>query len=197
MFLLRNLEVSDLAILVGTEWNDEKAQKNSVKRIIMHKQYDTKTIDYDIALLELKRPLEFNENVQPIQLVDEYDKVLDETKCLVSGWGNTNGKFRGTNNRLKGVEVPIINQQICRKNYKDFGGLTSRMLCAGFQNGGKDSCEGDSGGPLACQLNNHENGNLTLVGVVSWGVDCGKPNQPGVYARISSLRQWIRDNAGI
>jgi trypsin len=36
-----------------------------------------------------------------------------------------------------------------------------------------------------------------LVGVVSWGADCAKPGFPGVYSRISSVRDWIKENSGI
>lgn len=62
------------------------------------------------------------------------------------------------------------------------------MICAGFIEGGKDACYGDSGGPLT-----FENGiKPILVGLVSFGRGCGTPNSPGVYARITAARDWIR-----
>lgn len=57
------------------------------------------------------------------------------------------------------------------------------MLCAAGLN--KDSCSGDSGGPLVDRESNK------LVGVTSWGFDCGHPQYPGVYGRISRAQKWI------
>lgn len=44
------------------------------------------------------------------------------------------------------------------------------MLCAGDKDPEiHDSCQGDSGGPFFMKRNN----NYYLVGIVSWGYDCG------------------------
>ena len=61
------------------------------------------------------------------------------------------------------------------------------MLCAGLDVGGKDTCSGDSGGPLLTA-------NGELVGLTSFGVGCAQPKSPGVYSRVSSANFWIRDN---
>ncbi|MGE0502667.1 MAG: serine protease [Rhizobiaceae bacterium] len=72
--------------------------------------------------------------------------------------------------------------------------LTDNMMCAGLQKGGRDACNGDSGGPLFVQT---PEGNRQL-GIVSWGdgpVDadlaCGHENAWGVYTRISRYSDWI------
>lgn len=94
-----------------------------------------------------------------------------------------------SNALLRATTVPKVNEKICADAYSWFGGITERMICAGYTKGGHDACQGDSGGPLRC-------GDL-LVGVVSWGKGCAEPNYPGVYSRISVVRDWINDITGL
>jgi secreted trypsin-like serine protease len=52
------------------------------------------------------------------------------------------------------------------------------------------SPQGDSGGPLLSLIG----GQWVQIGVVSWGIGCGKPPYPGVYTRATSFAQWIQAN---
>lgn len=83
--------------------------------------------------------------MQPISLPDQGEEYADDTLSLVTGWGNTQS-IDEPRDRLRAVVVPLVNQEICSEAYSMFGGVTDRMICAGFlEDGGKDACQGDSG----------------------------------------------------
>jgi len=63
------------------------------------------------------------------------------------------------------------------------------MVCAGFPNGRKDACLGDSGGPLQCLT---PSGRWYLTGIVSWGIECAIRKQPGVYTNVYNVLDWIK-----
>ena len=92
---------------------------------------------------------------------------------------------------LQVVDVPLIENTECEVWHHRAGitvQLYPEMMCAGYRDGGKDSCKGDSGGPLMVR---QRDGRFVLVGLVSAGFSCGKPGQPGIYHRISATADWI------
>jgi secreted trypsin-like serine protease len=89
---------------------------------------------------------------------------------------------------LQKVQVKVIPYGTCDEMY---GGFIDRptMICAGTENGGKDACFGDSGGPLFVRQNEQ----MVQVGVVSFGQGCARPDRPGVYSRVSAVYDWIQE----
>lgn len=112
-----------------------------MKRVIQHSQFNAVTVDYDFALLELDRNITFSDTVQSVALPNESQQLNDNATCFVSGWGAVRSIGIPTI-RLRGVEVPVVNQQKCTDAYTNFIKVTPRMLCAGFDKGGKDACQG-------------------------------------------------------
>ena len=54
--------------------------------------------------------------------------------------------------------------------------------------GRTDACQNDSGGPLVCLDGDKQ---PVLVGIVSFGKGCARPNYPGVYSNVASYTEWI------
>merc|ERR1712158_244988 len=87
----------------------------------------------------------------------------------------------------KDFTMETWDNQRCKTTYGSTApaGITDSMLCAGKK--GKDSCSGDCGGPFVTPEGDH----WTQIGVVSWGIGCGKQHYPGVYTRVSKMMEWI------
>lgn len=162
-------------------------QVRNLKTIITHPKYDTQTSDYDIALLELSQPLNFSNTVHPICLPAPTHVFSSGSSCFVTGWG-TMREGGDVAQILQKAEVKVINDTVC--NMVTEGQVTSRMMCSGYLGGGVDACQGDSGGPLVCRS---DVGKWFQAGVVSWGEGCARRNKPGVYTRVTKLRDWIRE----
>lgn len=178
----------NLKVRVGSSRHAQGGKLVPVSRKYKHPKYNSNTIDYDFALLELSENLQLTNEVSPVDLPEQDEPVVDGACLQVSGWGNTQNAVK-VSKTLKATNVPAVNQEQCTKSYSSFGTITPRMLCAGYEKGGKDACQGDSGGPLV-------EGN-TLVGVVSWGLGCARPGYPGVYSRVAAVRDWVREVSGV
>jgi len=173
------------AIIGRHDHNDWDGDRIDVEEEYEHPAYTKTTNNYDVMLLKLARTT--RANVTPVQLnkVDSTPSAFSSTTVL--GWGITeSGK---TSDELKEVEVSVASRESCKRSYGS-NLITDAMLCASDP-GIADSCQGDSGGPLVVKGNSADTD--LLVGIVSWGYGCGDVNYPGVYARVSSAYDWIRE----
>ncbi|XP_034836824.1 trypsin-7-like [Maniola hyperantus] len=145
--------------------------------------------DYDYQLLLLELPIPVSSVARPIAIGTESD---DEPGNMVSvsGWGHLHYKKSKMQEYLYRVSVPIMSHSECKEMPDGkYSNITPRMFCAGYLNGTKDSCQGDSGGPVVY--------NAKLIGLVSYGVGCAAPMQPGVYSNVPMGRDWIRSVTGL
>ncbi|NWZ60752.1 KLK14 protein, partial [Haliaeetus albicilla] len=157
-------------------------QNRLVTKAIPHPAFNRVTLDNDLLLLKLDRPVALNRAVQPLALPRAC--APPGTTCLVSGWGTITTPQVTIPRHLICAYVDIVPPSICRQAYPQR--ITPNMLCAGVRNQRIDSCQGDSGGPLSC--------NGTLQGIVSWGLQtCALPGRPGVYTRVCNYVGWIQD----
>ena len=72
----------------------DNMQEIFVRKIIIHpnfKRNDDQAMDNDIAILMLKRPLYFNNFVQPACLPDHFIDIRQLKYGVMSGWGRDDG----------------------------------------------------------------------------------------------------------
>lgn len=170
--------VSKLTVILGAvSLKDPGKTTKRVKSVTVHKQFDSSKMYNDVALLTLESPVT---SVSPVGLC----AATSGGEAVVTGWGKLYDGGSGSD-VLKKVTLTIKSQEDCQKNFgsKAPGGIVDHYVCASAP--GKDSCGGDSGGPLiayGCQ-----------VGIVSWGIGCATDTY-GVYTRVSSFTTWINKN---
>lgn len=125
---------------MGSSFHNKGGELHRIKEVIQHKRFNKTNNDFDYALLKLRNPLKFTQSIQSILLPKYNDVLTGNTLCFVTGWGDTQNIIE-LNIQLCGAYVPIFNQNHCNESYREFGGITTRMLCAGYyEEGGKD-CE--------------------------------------------------------
>ena len=155
--------------------------------IIIHPNYGSGN-NWDIALIRLEDPIEFNNSTQPVNLICDQQVELGVEDpgemSWITGWGDTEGTTSST--QLQVVGVPITEES----NY--WGGVEDDEIMAGYPDGGYDSCQGDSGGPMVVLAADGET--FLQVGIVSWGSGCADAGYPGVYSRVSYFIDWICEN---
>ncbi len=154
-------------------------ERIKVKRIVPHPDFAEKRVP-DIALIELEAPS--SKMAIPVY---SGTSSLEGIMGTVIGWG-------AASNALNQVDVPIVSNTECSETMSQTAGyyyeITRLEMCAGYKQGGKDSCDGDSGGPLMVQSSQSS---WLLAGVVSWGEGCAEPGYYGVYTRISAVIGFI------
>ena len=176
----------------STPADDEtEGERIPVAEVHVHPDYAEATADNDIALLRLARPAVLTATVKTIPMATVADAALVNAGILatVTGWGTRSEGAPDYPDELYEVQVPIVDQSACEFAYGAIGqSITGNMLCAGLPQGGKDSCYGDSGGPLIVP---DGNGGFKLAGIVSWGEGCAQPGLPGVYTRVANFVEWV------
>ncbi|KAK4871859.1 hypothetical protein RN001_015983 [Aquatica leii] len=168
--------------------SEVKHIEKKVKRVVRHRGFDSRTLYNDVAILTLDSPVVFSHQVRPICLPRSTGETHEGKTGTVIGWGSIR-ESGPQPSVLQEVSIPIWSNTDCRRKYGPAapGGIVEHMLCAGQAN--RDSCSGDSGGPLMVN-----DGKWTQVGIVSWGIGCGKGQYPGVYTRVQTFLPWIQKN---
>lgn len=168
-------------VRVGSVDDREGGQLIEVQESVLHEKYlAIHDIDatYDYAVVILKEPVTYNENVTYATLARE--PLPDGTMMTLSGWGDKTV--------LEQTRIPLYNQTECIANYKYIPIEIDPEVafCAGYKYANSTSCFGDSGGPLVY-------GPRQLYGIVSWGIDsCIDQDFPPVFAKVHTMVDWFQ-----
>jgi secreted trypsin-like serine protease len=181
----------DVAVFFGaTNLRHGRGTTVGVRRIIVHPDYFADLFTGDLALLQLDSPVQD----APVVALVNATATLTGSRAVAVGWGNMKADTDSPlfPFRLQQVELPIVSNTTCNEGFEQAQSLLinpigSDMLCAGYLAGGKDTCRGDSGGPLMIR----RNGQWVLAGLTSWGEGCA--SSYGVYTRLSRFVDFIRD----
>jgi len=174
--------------MVGVGYHTRNSDKNgynvNVVKTFVHEDYNPRGRTHDdVALLKLSTPLKFSKYVQPVCLPESGYKFDEEQPFVSVGWGSTKSGGYGSN-ELRQVIVPLISDDVCSQWVRMSKG---KEFCAGYAQGGKDSCQGDSGGGVVFKKDNR----WYQGGIVSWGYGCAKARAPGLYTYVPRYMDWI------
>ena len=177
--------VTPTTVRVGSAFANDP-NTGSVHRIVSrvpHPQYDGTTYENDIIILHVSPPIVID-NIKTVAAGLINYKVPEKTIVKVSGWGRYEGGSIAP--QLRFVNTVILNHEECQRTTG-----STKKICAGEY--GRDTCTGDSGGPLAIE---DQDNNIYLVGVVSHGPECSvqTSNFVGKYTDVLSVRKWVVNN---
>jgi hypothetical protein len=185
------IPIATMSVAVGSS-DPSTGQQYAVSEAIVNAEFNNQTLLNDIALLRLSTPIN-NVNTHPIKLVTyqevSYGTTDPGVMAWITGWGLTHVSPDVLPSVLQKVQLPIITTAQAATVWGS--SIPSTDMMAGFLNGNKDACNGDSGGPMIVPVVD----GYKLAGIVSWG--SSTCNTYGAYTRVSIFEDWIRSNTGI
>jgi trypsin len=169
-------------IVIGRQkLSSDDGETRTIDRVIRHEGFN-QNLDNDIALLHLSTPSTYP-TVSLVTAGEAAAAAAAGASVTVVGWGDTKENGHASD-VLRQVSLPVISKAKCT-SYAEYENVTDNQICAA--KAGKDSCQGDSGGPLFQTVGGHK----VQVGLVSWGIGCARPNEPGVYTRLGKYLDWM------
>ncbi len=184
---VQGVKAKELQVVVGaTDLTAAGLTRIDVTEIFVHPMHLSTGYDYDVALLRLAQPVT---NVEPLEIIDDPSLVQAGVPAVALGWGALSETDTEGSTQLQEVQMPIFDQDLANQPDHLNGQVTGNMLAAGVEEGGLDAGAGDSGGPLVIR---GAGGQWVQVGITSWGEGAGEAKKPGVYTRVSKMRQWVQ-----
>ncbi|XP_044736398.1 trypsin-5-like [Chrysoperla carnea] len=164
--------------------------KYNVSKIIKHGNYGNPKWDFDIAIIELKESLSYSSIARPIELPNRIEYLNEPEWCNVTAY-DISISSNMTKPTIYTVRLPVVGLEKCQKLFliNDEFQITRHTLCVGLVNieATRSYVYRNKGAPLIAL------GKLQGIGM-STAVD---EDHPHIFARVSSVREWIRRNTGL
>lgn len=153
-----------------------------VTDVWVHPEFEAPWRGDDVAVLTLDRTVPYR--AAGVAGSDDAELYEPGTTATVLGWGRTS-EGGPRSDVLREAQLPLVSDAECEENFSAY--RPESMVCAGFEQGGVDACQGDSGGPLLV--------GDRVIGLVSWGRGCARPDTPGIYTRVAAYAEQITAQA--
>lgn len=178
-------------VLLGNNLQNKNASYRVVKKIVLHQDFNYRTLANNIALLQLAAPAA--SRFRPLQLPTAAvmaQLVYPGSYLTTASWGAFKADGSGPD-QLQQVDLPLVANNECEQQYLYQAALFASMICAGFAKGTEHHCVADSGAPLVARYQGVD----YSLGLASWGQSCqSEPIPAESYMLFSSswfYLDWI------
>ncbi|KAJ2599572.1 hypothetical protein GGF39_002170 [Coemansia sp. RSA 1721] len=202
------IKPKNIVVGIGSIYNTQAAPYR-VSKVSAHPDLNLDYFDNDIALIKLKKKLKFSDTVQPIKI--DTETPLDGLTVTGIGWGKTSIQSQTTADTLQAVDLKLGNEDLCMRIRPQYTGNDGNYICVTTPEG-RDTCSGDSGGPLLRRCNADPGqsgmtgtGPWIQLGVTSYGDNserlddtvCAATNGAGFYTHAAVYLDYIAKTTGI
>ncbi|XP_075161235.1 brachyurin [Haematobia irritans] len=188
-------------VFIGAHDIKNPQEKGQI-RLMVHRRdfiifptWNPRRLKDDIAIVQLPKPINYNERIQPIQLPKrDYEyRTFEDKLGVASGWGRYATGVHAISNVLRYVQLRIIDGNMCKYNFPQSYRSTNICTSGRYQ---KSTCNGDSGGPLVLQR--RKSRKRVLIGITSFGSIFGcDRGYPAAFTKVASYLDWINHVTGI
>lgn len=166
---------------------------NEVELIIVHPSFQMKTKSPDdIALIKLKRLLQFDETIQPARLPMYYDEK-NITEFTFVGFGYKRIYGDKSEDKLRKVTLKMTSKEECAKIFSEYLANEKTFCVTGPAKNSTNLCkDGIGGGFVNRMANNYWPG--VVLGVAMWQLPhCEMGGFVQVVMDVASYIPWIRE----
>ncbi|XP_035788725.1 trypsin alpha-3-like [Anopheles albimanus] len=162
-----------------------RRQTRRVTQIFVHPEFNFATLEHDVAVLRLDRPYELPSNT--LNVANRTRRIVPNgVACQYVGWGTTGPAPTAAVSVLQRfLPMTINDRELCNQATMHAGRIQESMLCAGNTGASNNAapCNGNAGNGLYCDR--------ALVGILTFGANCGAANNPPVFTQVRFYNNWI------